>query len=134
MAALGKTEAGRASLPKTFRDGTSNTILFATKYGFCGENGGSRYASAPSTRTAAFFGQNHAQVKAHPSDKTATFQLRPEGKECCTNPLMAQSFTKAGMPVGIGDGSVRIVSPDLTARTWNCAVQPNDGQVLGPDW
>ena len=46
----------------------------------------------------------------------------------------SQSFTKAGMPVGIADGSVRILSPDLTPMTWNAAVQPNDGQVLGPDW
>jgi prepilin-type N-terminal cleavage/methylation domain-containing protein len=134
MPALGKTEPGNASIPRTFRDGTSNTILFATKYAFCGEEGGSRYASAPNTKTAAFFGQNAAKVKAHPSDKTATFQLRPEGKDCCCSPLMAQSFTKDGMPVAIADGVVRLVSPNLTPGTWNAAVQPNDGQVLGPDW
>jgi len=134
MPPLGKTEPGNASIPRTFRDGTSNTMLFATKYGFCGEDGGSRYGSAPNTKTAAFFGQNHAQVKAHPSDKTATFQLRPEGKECCVSPLMAQSFTKAGIPVGIADGSVRVVSAALSTETWNAAVQPNDGMALGADW
>jgi type II secretory pathway pseudopilin PulG len=134
MPALEKTEAGTASIPRSFLDGTSNTIAFTTKYGFCGEDGGSRYGSAPNTKTAAFFGQNHAQVKAHPSDKTATFQLRPEGKDCCTSPLMAQSFTKAGIPLGLFDGSVRTVSSALTPETWNAAVQPNDGVQLGADW
>jgi len=134
MPALGKTEPGNASIPRAFLDGTSNTMIFATKYGFCGEDGGSRYGSAPNTKTAAFFGQNHAQVKAHPSDKTATFQLRPEGKVCCVNPLMAQSFVKAGIAVGIADGSVRVVSATLSPETWNAAVQPNDGMALGADW
>jgi hypothetical protein len=134
MAALEKTEPGTPSIPRTFQDGTSNTILFATKYGFCGEDGGSRYGSAPNTKTAAFFGQNHSQVKAHPSDKTATFQLLPEGKECCTSPLMAQSFTKTGIAIGLGDGSVRVVSATLSPETWNAAVHPNDGMPLGADW
>jgi hypothetical protein len=134
MPALNKTEPGNASIPRTFLDGTSNTILFATKYGFCGEEGGSRYSSAPNTKTAAFFGQNAAKVKADPSDKTATFQLRPEAKDCCCNPLMAQSFTKSGIAVGIADGSVRVVSPTLSPQTWNAAMQPNDGMPLGVDW
>jgi hypothetical protein len=134
MPALGETEPGEARVPATFTDGTSNTILFATKYGHCGENGGSWYASAPNTNKAAFFGQNAAKVKADPADKTATFQLRPEGKDCCTSPLMAQSFTKKGLVVALCDGSTRTISPNLSPETWNAAVQPNDGQALGADW
>src|SRR5262249_42773133 len=102
MPALGALEPGQPSIPRTFTDGTSNTILFATKYGKCG-NGGSRYAGAPNTAFAPLFGQNAAKVKAHPSDKTATYQLRPGKDDCCTSPLMAQSFTKAGIQVGLAD-------------------------------
>jgi hypothetical protein len=134
MPALGETELGTARIPATFRDGTSNTIVYATKYGHCGPKGGSWYAAAPNMVSAAFFGQNAAKVKAHPSDKTATFQLRPAAKDCCTSPLMAQSFTKAGLIIALCDGSTRTISPKLSAETWNAAVQPNDGQVLGKDW
>jgi hypothetical protein len=133
MPALAAVEPGQPSIPRTFRDGTSNTILFATKYGHCGQ-GGSRYAAAPNTAFAPFFGQNAAKVKAHPSDKTATFQLRPGKGDCCTSPLMAQSFTKAGIQAALADGSVRTVSANLSPQTWNAALQPNDGQVLGRDW
>ncbi len=133
MPELKETEPGAASIPATFPDGTSNTIVFATKYGICGE-GGSRYAADPASKFAAFFGQNAAKVKAHPSDPTATFQLAPGAKECACSPLMAQSFDKKGLHVALADGSVRSLSAELTVQTWNFALQPNDGNVLGADW
>jgi type II secretory pathway pseudopilin PulG len=134
MPALAAIEPGEASIPATFPDGTSNTIVYATVYAFCGDDGGSQYASAPNSKTAAFFGQNAAKVKAHPSNKTATFQLRPEVKDCCVSPLMAQSFTKAGLLIGMADGSTRSASPNLSPQTWNAAVHPADGMPLGADW
>ena len=134
MKALAAVEPGTASIPRTFVDGTSNTISFVTKYGNCGEEGGSRYAAAVNTKYAAFFGQNAATMKAHPSDAKATFQLYPDAKQCLTTPLMGQSFRKHGISVGMFDGSVRLVSPDLSAETWNRAVQPNDKLELGKDW
>ncbi len=36
--------------------------------------------------------------------------------------------------VGMGDGSVRLVSTGVGMQTWTYAVFPNDGQVLGSDW
>ncbi len=135
MKALGAVEPGTASIPRSFiDDGTSNTISFVTKYGYCGEEGGSRYAAAPNTKFAAFFGQNAATMKAHPSDPKATYQLNPDTKQCLTTPLMGQSFTKKGLQIGLFDGSARLVSPNVSAETWNRAVQPNDGMELGKDW
>jgi len=32
------------------------------------------------------------------------------------------------------DGSVRGVSSSVTLFTWQCALVPNDGQVLGSNW
>jgi prepilin-type N-terminal cleavage/methylation domain-containing protein len=134
MPALKAVEPGSASIPRTFQDGTSNTIAFVTRYGYCGEDGGSRYAAAPNTKYAAFFGQNAATKKADPADPKATFQLNPDAKQCLSTPLMGQSFTKKGLLVSMFDGSARTVSPNVSAETWNCAVQPNDEKVLGKDW
>jgi prepilin-type N-terminal cleavage/methylation domain-containing protein len=133
MAALKAVEPGSASI-RTFRDGTSNTMVFATKYGYCGKDGGSRYAAAPNTKYAAFFGQNAATKKADPADPKATFQLFPDAKQCLNSPLMAQSFTKKALLIGLADGSVRSVTSQLSAETWNRAMQPNDGLAMGADW
>jgi type II secretory pathway pseudopilin PulG len=134
MAALKMVEPGTAAMPRTFSDGASNTISLVTKYAYCGKEGGSRYASAPNTKFAAFFGQNAATAKAHPCDPKAIYQLNPDGKQCLTTPLMGQSFTNKGLQIGMFDGSARTVSPDLSAETWNRAVQPNDELPLGKDW
>ena len=133
MPAPAGMEPGKASIPNSFPDGISNTILFTTKYGNC-QNGGSRYVAAPDSPFAAFFGENAAMVSAHPSDKTATFQAQPTADQCVITPLMAQSMSIGGLFVGMADGHVRMVSPDISPRTWNLAVQPNDGMQLGDDW
>ncbi|HKI31687.1 MAG TPA: DUF1559 domain-containing protein [Gemmataceae bacterium] len=41
---------------------------------------------------------------------------------------------RSGTVVGLADGSVRIISPDLSEQTLRCAIDPSDGLVLGPDW
>ncbi len=130
---LADTMDSEARIPQTFTDGTSNTVVFATKYGVCGK-GGSHYASPPKSDTAAFFGQNPAKVKASPSDPKATFQDRPSKKQCLCVPLMAQSYEEEGLLVGMADGSARRVSPRVSPETWNAALHPSDGMVLGADW
>jgi hypothetical protein len=116
-----------------FPDGTSNTVVAATKFAVCGE-GGSRYAGELSGKYAAFFGQNAARKPADPADATATFQLLPSGKDCRTSPLMAQSLTKKALLVCMGDAFVREVSPSVSAETWNRALCPIDGLPNGKDW
>jgi hypothetical protein len=134
MPALGDEVKGSAGIPRTFVDGTSNTIVFVTKLAVCGDDGGSRYAAQVNTKYAAFFGQNPAKVAASPNDATATFQLAPDAKQCLNSPLMGQSFDKRGLITGLGDASVRTLTPRLTPQTWNYAVQPNDQNILGADW
>jgi type II secretory pathway pseudopilin PulG len=128
-----ETFKGGSRIPATFVDGTSNTIVYSTKFAICGE-GGSRYAPEPRTKFAAFFAMNAATEKASPTSAKATFQLVPSAKECVCTPPMAQSFEKAGILVALGDASVRTVSATISFQTWNMAVQPNDGKVLGDDW
>jgi prepilin-type N-terminal cleavage/methylation domain-containing protein len=132
MPALKAVEPGSARIPATFTDGTANTIVFATKIASCGE-GGSKFAADPSSKFAAFFGQNAAQKQAHASDDAATYQLQPEAKDCKTSPLMAQAFAKT-LLIGLADGSIRGIDPKMSAETWNRALCPRDGMPLGDDW
>jgi prepilin-type N-terminal cleavage/methylation domain-containing protein len=132
MPALGNEEPGNANLASV-TDGLSNTITFATRYGKCGA-GGSRYNARPNTNAAALFGQNPAKVTARPADVTATFLLHPAAQQCRPTPLMGHAFSNVGIEVGFGDGSVRVITAQVSANTWNVIVQPNDGQVPGNDF
>jgi hypothetical protein len=38
------------------------------------------------------------------------------------------------MVVGLGDGSVRSVSANISVQTWQRANDPRDGNVLPSDW
>ena len=137
---------GKADLTKTFRDGTTNTVLLATKRGKCGQDvavppdgvavGGSRWASTairghcpagpnPARLTvAAVFG--HAVPAA---DGTGpTFQVMPGLADC--DPELAQGFHAGGVSVGMADGSVRTVRAGLDAKLWRAGLLPGDGDGL----
>jgi hypothetical protein len=136
MPPLAEIEPGAALIPQSFPDGTSNTIAFTTRFAECGD-GGSRYAAAPNSKFAAFFGEPAARVSADrwtASSDIPTFQVQPGLKECWPTPLIGQSYTTKGIDVSLFDGSVRRVSPTIDPRTWNLAVQPNDGMKLPDDW
>lgn len=133
MPALARVEAGMASIPGSFEDGLSNTILLTTKFARCGK-GGSQYLAAPDTAFAAFFGQNAARRPAHPSEQGVTFQLGGSPEDCRPIPLTAQSNMERSIPVALADGSVRIVARDISPQTWNKLLQPNDGMGVGRDW
>jgi hypothetical protein len=134
---------GSARIPGTFTNGTSNTICFATKFAACGQassvagvviQGGSRYDANPTSPFAAFFGENVAEKPAHPSDPDAAFQLAPRGGDYLVWPLMAQSFSRQGIAIALGDGSVRDISPAVSPDIWNRALQPNACYYGGCDW
>jgi hypothetical protein len=133
MPPLDMVEPGPAVALPDLKDGLGNTIILATKFATCAD-GGSYYAAEPSSKWAAFFGQNAASTTAHPSDATATFQLRPRRDDCLRSPLMAQSFQTTALSVALADGRVRMIHPSISAEIWNRAMQPNDGQELGSEW
>ena len=43
-------------------------------------------------------------------------------------------FYASGILVGLGDGSVKMVTTTITPTTWANALIPNDGTPLGSDW
>jgi hypothetical protein len=59
-------------------------------------------------------------------------QARPTQAAC--DPWRAQAMSASGCIVGLCDGSVRTVSPAISAVTWQYASYCNDGNVLGSDW
>jgi prepilin-type N-terminal cleavage/methylation domain-containing protein len=130
-------------------DGTSNTVITAEKYMYCGDPvfghpsvwwcgppdpcdwpavpafglpnyGFRRLAGGAIVNGVAFSGG------------TIPFQSAPAPINC-DNSFPSTSHT-GGMQVGVGDGSVRTVSPSISITTWLNACTPNDGLVLGSDW
>jgi hypothetical protein len=119
--AFGSTAGGTASLPASFPDGTSNTIVFAERYQMCRGNPcawgySSLYYWAP---MFAYYSKGK-------------FQNAPKQEDC--NPALPQAIDPAGIQVALGDGSVRLVSESISSETWWNATDPADGNVLGPDW
>jgi hypothetical protein len=60
------------------------------------------------------------------------FQTTPAPETCQQN--VTHSPHPSAMVVGLGDGSVRTVSPSVATMTWYNACHPYDGAVLGSDW
>jgi prepilin-type N-terminal cleavage/methylation domain-containing protein len=130
-----------ASIPRTFPDGTSNTIVFAEKYAICGasatspvvffwgETGGA--CNRTNGSLAAIQGGSGGSIAAFYS--LAVPQPAPNFINGC-NSCLLQSMTSAGIIVALGDGSARLVSTSISASTWASAVHPSDGVPLGPDW
>jgi prepilin-type N-terminal cleavage/methylation domain-containing protein len=184
-------------LPRTFVDGTSNTIMFAERYQVCATaQANSAYTTAitggPTDKTvynmwglgvwspqmpafaalsptnnyntlqlapavpinatntytsatiAVKVGQTSnaasvANASAPPVDSGCPavafrpFQVGPRGCIPC-DPRVAQTPHVGGMLVGLGDGSVRTVSPTISEWTYWAAVTPNGNESLYTDW
>jgi len=108
------------TIPHTFRDGTSNTLLFAEKHARCGD-GGALWGHV----LADFWQPVFAAWSKEP------LQARPAPGEC--DPRRASTpFT--GLQAATADGAVRSLAPSLSPATWWAACTPDGGEVLGNDW
>jgi prepilin-type N-terminal cleavage/methylation domain-containing protein len=142
----GGADGGYARIPATFIDGTSNTILFFERYTTCqsaqyiwAESG--TLSNAP--LWSAYFAPGNNWNQLPPPFPNAGNPLPlPQFKPSIGPPpanggcdqTKVQGFSTAGIMVGLGDGSVRLVSSGVSAQTWTYAIYPNDGNVLGSDW
>lgn len=112
---------GGNRFPAFITDGTSNTIFFAQRYQMCN-------------------GQPHAWgydgwyywAPMFACYATELFQVMPAQADC--DPERAQSLSKDHIQVGLGDGSVKFLTPKFSAKTWLLACQPNDGEPMPADW
>jgi prepilin-type N-terminal cleavage/methylation domain-containing protein len=141
---------GVAAIPKTFVDGTSNTIVFSTRYannvsalpgngaitcsGYDIPLSGTLPYAAVSGTYGAYFGANTLAAAAS-ATSAGGWQLGPTTTQAtCHGYRVAHSYGAAGIQVGLGDGSVRTVAATISPFTWNGAMCPNDGNPLGSDW
>jgi prepilin-type N-terminal cleavage/methylation domain-containing protein len=131
----------------TITDGTSNTIFFAEQYWqcngtvcgyWCSYYGGSlnnQYGPhsyfAPMEHDWNTLGKTTILYGDAGNTPPIPFQARPSPNKC--NSLVA-STPYSGLLVGLGDASVKMVSPSISLTTWWNALNPDDGNVLGSDW
>jgi hypothetical protein len=116
------------NLQSSIPDGTSNTLLLATRYMVCGTvsnnvQGGSLWYYQPGTQQGAFFGLT-----------PVLFQVAPMQQNCIPGASYAQSFYAAGIQVALCDASVRICSSAISLNTWSGALTPAGQEILGADW
>jgi prepilin-type N-terminal cleavage/methylation domain-containing protein len=138
-------------------DGTSNTVGFGEQYGKCGTGESDRTSGAPpnnfyhklwayrapwkwergpyfDTRvmSSGMAGNNQGDNSACTPTATSTAavpQNMPTVNAC--NPYFLQAMDAGGCVVGLMDGSVRVVSTNISGNVWVRAIWPRDGFVVG---
>jgi len=136
--------SGLASIPRTFQDGTSNTIIFAEKYGTCGGNTAAPYTQSNVNGGTLWYRNNFASTygpyynaRAEGVPYTAnTFQTQPNpfwDPTKCLFYLPSTGHT-GGMQVGLADGSVRTVASGISPLTFWAANTPSPGDLLPGNW
>jgi prepilin-type N-terminal cleavage/methylation domain-containing protein len=134
------------SIPRTFADGTSNTIVFAEKLTVCGQPGGpysgaNAWAEGTGEGTTPVFSVSRFPSAGLPAGDlpstgpTTLFQVQPfpnTSNRC--EYWLPQSARSGGILVGLADGSVRNVGAGLRSSTWWAACTPSGGEILGNDW
>jgi prepilin-type N-terminal cleavage/methylation domain-containing protein len=115
----------RANLTWGFPDGTSNTIVFYERYAQPNWNiNGLLYCWGPDYGPPIL---GYKKWMLHLPPQAA---IPPD----VVDPYRASGAHPNVVLVGLADGSVRGVSPDISPHTWKYAQLPDDGRVLGSDW
>ena len=134
---------GKPSIPGTFPDGTSNTIVTADKFQMCwmvpeimpntyhrGFRGGCAWSFYYRFQNNWFSYFPTFGVIGPPNQM---FQVQPRYDATCDY-RVASSPHSGGIPVGLADGSVRYVSAGVNPAVWYEAITPNSGNPLSGDW
>jgi prepilin-type N-terminal cleavage/methylation domain-containing protein len=125
---FGNNPGGSAKIPATFPDGTSNTIVFGQIYTVCGGMAvGWQMGMCGNPPTWPYYYDPMANYLTLPLP-----QMAPSIGTC--DPMRMQSPYPAGIMVGLGDGSVRMVSSGVSQNSWNFAINPSDGQTFDNSW
>jgi prepilin-type N-terminal cleavage/methylation domain-containing protein len=145
---------------QTITDGSSNTVLIAEGYNSCysylSTSGTNSYTYNYSSRFSYYnqlynyslsesiqynytsgYTYNYTYAYGYYTPRFGlvagkTFQEQPAPGQC--DATLPQSFASGAIQVLLGDGSVRGVNIGVSAATWQAALTPNAGDVLGDDW
>jgi hypothetical protein len=134
----GTTQAawdGKSSIPKTFTDGTSNTLMLAEKFAICNSGPQSNLWANGSTslKNSVFaVGGTTPFPVTYPAFDTMFENPTNAGSGCPTG--IATSPHSGGMQISLSDGSSRFISRGISPATWTAVLTPNAGDNLGPDW
>jgi prepilin-type N-terminal cleavage/methylation domain-containing protein len=135
---------GSFRFPAAISDGTSNTIFFTEKevLSYGPPNGGwapdSGFNCWPDWGPSIASPEDGRQV----TGVASIFQPTPrfgcsatgQGLGWCGDGNRASSSHVGGITAGLGDGSVRFISQNITPTTWWAAFTPAAGDTLGSDW
>ena len=125
------TPQRKRSIPKSFPDGTTKTILFVERYAVCPTTAQGRMAwlgTIPSPLFDPIIASNDGSgnpIIQPPQDA-------PQLLNC--NPYTAQSPHPGSMNVGMVDGSVQTAAMTISVQTWTLLLMPADGALPGSDW
>jgi prepilin-type N-terminal cleavage/methylation domain-containing protein len=161
-AANAQVFAGNPDLTRTFRDGTSNTILFAEHYAQCGLTTFSWFTtfnesyddtgkteiyhrasfadSGPLVKRISLIDFDPGDVYPVTSGNPPTSVGTVPSLTFQVRPSLADCDARIPqtphevMPVLLADGSVRNLPATLAPTTFWGAVTPSGGEILGSDW
>jgi len=111
-------------LPASFIAGTSNLVIFATRYATCGSNQQDNWWASPD-RT--WFNNAYPQTQPALGNQATAPQV-----PCL--PRNVQGFSATGPQVCMGDNSVRSVSPAVSTAAWGIATAPQTVTPLPANW
>jgi prepilin-type N-terminal cleavage/methylation domain-containing protein len=122
-----------SAIPRTFPDGTSNTILLMEKYAVCSDGrhtwgNDSYFTGGTATHGGTGYNSTWAPLQQH----LTLPQIMPAPASAGCG--YSQVFTAGGIAVGMADGSIRMVSSAVSPLTWRLALLPDDGQPMPADW
>jgi prepilin-type N-terminal cleavage/methylation domain-containing protein/prepilin-type processing-associated H-X9-DG protein len=140
-----RTTEGTTTLQQ-IRDGLSNTVFFAERYGTCGNTGAGTEACSPWCDANVYFRPTFCLNQMDPPPNPPyppclPFQVSPNMSSQC-DPFRAQSPHPQTMNVGMGDGSVRALNPSICndlnpsnpgVSTWSQICDPRDGKGMPGD-
>ncbi|WP_439621693.1 DUF1559 family PulG-like putative transporter [Gemmata sp.] len=130
---------GKARLPTTFADGTSSTIMFAEKLGYCGDIAGTignfTVGGKPGGNAWSRWDcvDNWDPVFAlWQTGAASMFQVNPKWDQAACDYRVASTAHTGGMMAAFGDGSVRSLAGAIDPATvWWPLVTPAGGEVVG---
>ncbi len=98
-------------------------------YNYFGSYYTQRYGQDYKRTTTYSYSYYSPRFSATPGE---TFQVRPPTNKC--NGAVPQGLSTGVLQVALSDGSVRTLTQSITHDSWNAALTPNGGEVLGSEW